>query len=178
MLDAEKFKRHAFGLGRSVLAATIMLYGLLMLADEGAEDVRAYYSAAQWVNPQGYGGHSEQDELRRFLAASQFYWFQRYLNMISLVLGGGMMLASDIKGIQGCLISILAMAYYALLYKNPVIPEAIGMPMKGSWLSFSRCLAIIGGLLVAMTRGKIQDEEQVVHVLRRPRPAPAKQLRS
>ena len=73
------------------------------------------------------------------------------MNILAMILGSGLMLADNRYGSLYCLVSI---AYYALVHTNPILthphyPQAD----QQTWLMLMNFLAIIGGLLIAYTRG-------------------------
>ena len=74
--------------------------------------------------------------------------------MLALIMSGGLILADNING---SLLGILSVAYYALLYANPLVADDAESQQQ-KWDIFVKYLALIGGLLFTMTRGKMQGE--------------------
>lgn len=83
------------------------------------DDMKSYYNFWQHVSPRNYGGRDKRQELELFFQQS-FFEFQRFLNIVCLVIGGSLMLADNQNG---CLFSLMAIFYYALIYINPFVAD-------------------------------------------------------
>ena len=100
-----------------------MAFGFLLLEGSHSkeQDLKAYYNFWQHLAPRSYGGRDERDELRAFKEQS-FFEFQRFINILGLIVGSGLMLADNRYGSLYCMLSI---AYYALTHLNPLISESL-----------------------------------------------------
>jgi len=144
-----------FTIGRIGISLSIMCFAFLLLSGKISreEDLQSYFNFWQSLAPRSYGGPkitSHEDELAAF-AKESFFEFQRFMNILTMILGSGMMLADNRYGSLYCLVSI---AYYALVHTNPILthpqyPQA----EQQTWLMLMNFIAIIGGLLIAYTRG-------------------------
>ena len=114
-------KKSVFTVGRQAFAVTLMTFGLLLITGiiDKQGDLRAYYNFWQRVEPQSYGGRDHKEELQNFLKQSNFE-FQRFLNMVCLILAGGMVYKNSS---QGCLLGLLSIAYYLFLHMNPFLVD-------------------------------------------------------
>lgn len=110
-----------FHLGRIGLSVTIIGFAFLLLTGtiKKDDDMKSYYNFWQHVSPRSYGGRDKRQELELFFKQSLFE-YQRFLNIMFLVMGGGMMLADSQRG---CLLSLISIFYYALLYINPFVED-------------------------------------------------------
>lgn len=79
-----------------------------------------------------------------------------------MLLSGGLILSTDSLNTYGCLMGVVSVGYYMLVNKNPFVTDHTGlepMTLRIQYGQFVRCLGILGGLLIAMARGKIQYED-------------------
>jgi len=113
--------RKVFNFGRIILSFSLMAFAILLLSGSISkeDDLRSYFNFWQHLAPKSYGGRDAKDELKAFSQQS-FFEFQRFVNILGIMLGGALMLA-DNK--YGCLYSIISIAYYALVHANPLITQ-------------------------------------------------------
>jgi hypothetical protein len=150
-LGIEVESKSVFSLGRIGLSLSLMCFGFMLLSGSISkeEDLKAYYNFWQHYAPRRYGGQDAEDELRAF-SQSSFFEFQRFVNIMGLILGSGLMLADNR---YGCLYSMLSVGYYALTHMNPLIESD-----SHTWLMLIQAIAVIGGLIIAYTRGHLRGK--------------------
>ena len=100
---------------------------------------------------------SRSAALQEFHRHSMFE-VQRFLTAVLLLVSCGMMLADNP---YGSLVGILTLTYYAFIHINPFVKDDQSSQQQ-SWVQLMKHLAVIGGLMLVMARGKIQREEEQV----------------
>ncbi len=57
----------------------------------------------------------------------------------------------------GCLLTIIAFTYYALIHWNPMIEDSQHLEQQ-SWEDAVRYLGVLGSLILVLTRGHLRDD--------------------
>mmetsp|Transcript_27136 Transcript_27136/g.26183 ORF Transcript_27136/g.26183 Transcript_27136/m.26183 type:complete len:129 (+) Transcript_27136:84-470(+) len=128
-----------------------MIYGLSILIGyvQYNQDFNTYYQFWTSVHP-SLKGSSKED-----LYKSSLFDLQRYILACFLVGSGALLLANKA---WGSLLGICLIFLNSLYRANPFIltDEA---EQKDAFTLFMKSLAVVGGLLLAMTRGKLRNED-------------------
>ena len=89
------------------------------------------------------------------------------MNIIAIIVAGGMMLSNDTVNVYGCMLGILSTGYYLILNKNPLVPNSpMHIPERLDWLEMARFFPIMAAFFLGLCKGKIHDEDQQVTLIR------------
>ncbi len=97
-----------------------------------------------------FGGRDKGEELDLFIASSLFD-YQRFLTVVSFIVGGALMLAGNY---YGSLLNLVAFAYYALIHANPFVVDNANSKQQ-TWDYLMRFVGLLGALLLSLTKGHI-----------------------
>jgi hypothetical protein len=84
--------------------------------------------------------------------------FQRFINILSFILGGALVMA---KNQYGGLLSIISLSYHALIHWNPMIMDG-QLSEQQTWEDLVKFLGFLGSLILVFTHGHTEDEEDVI----------------
>ncbi|TNV77779.1 hypothetical protein FGO68_gene1931 [Halteria grandinella] len=174
-------KRALYQFGKKVCGIFLSLWGLCILAGSLAKDgdMRAYYNLWMTLTPNvmHFGAPLINEEVNLFISSSNFE-FQRFLNALSLLVSGCLLLSTQANlSTFGTLLGMLSVAYYALVNKNPLIKDFASSVVSESHsrnsnaaalfdnMVFIKCVGVFATLMVALVRGKIQYDEQKVKIM-------------
>jgi hypothetical protein len=85
--------------------------------------------------------------MKIFMKASNFE-FQRFLNIIAIIASGALIIADNV---YGSLLGVMSIVYYAVLHMSPLVEDQASSQQQ-RWDTFVKYFAVIGGLLILMTR--------------------------
>lgn len=63
----------------------------------------------------------------------------------------------------GCLLTMIAFSYYALIHWNPLIEDSQHLEQQ-SWEDAVRYLGVMGSLIFVLTRGHFRDDDDFKYV--------------
>lgn len=157
----EENSKELYTVGRNGFAIALMLYGLARLTDhiQQREDLRQYYffwSAVSSVTAK----KNPTDEDLQELASHTYFRLQRYLSACLFLVAGALIIAEKV---YGSLLAVGLILYNCLYHANPWIFQD-QLEQKDAWILFIKQLAVVGGAIFIMTRGKLRSENQKVKI--------------
>ncbi|CDW78969.1 UNKNOWN [Stylonychia lemnae] len=155
-------QKTVFNIGRFGFVITFMVLGFFIITNtiDKQDDLKSYFNFWQAIWPSSqYDQMSRSDALRIFYQQSMFDT-QRFITATLLVVAGGLILAENSIG---SILGIITVLYYSLIHVNPWVKDDQSSQQQ-SWVLLIKHAALIGAIMIVMTRGKIQKDGEKVGV--------------